>query len=112
MSGADSNNGWKRGDFYTLATAYGAYLESNKYENSATFYNNAGPGTTPNFLLAGNYWGSSLSNGGSNGGYWSSTSYSSSAYARNLYFGSGLVVSANYNNRGGGFSVRCVFSGR
>lgn len=108
-SGADSNNGWKRGDFYALATAYGANLESNYYENSATFYNNAGPGTTPNFLFAGLYLDGSFDNGGPYGAYWSSTSSSRSSIARYLYFNSSYVYSANNYTRRGGFSVRCVY---
>ena len=105
---AQSNNNWKTGDWYALATAYGANLESDYYQNAATFYNNAGPGTTPNFLLAGYYYDGSFSDGGSNGYYWSSTARSSTdAYL--LYFYSGLVNSAGYNNRRLGRSVRCVF---
>ena len=105
---AQSNNNWKTGDWYALATAYGANLESNYYQNAATFYNNAGPGTTPNFLLAGNYRSGSFSNGGSNGLYWSSTAYSST-YAYSLYFHSGNVNSADNNRRRYGYSVRCVY---
>ena len=105
---AQSNNNWKTGDWYALATAYGANLESNYYQNAATFYNNAGPGTTPNFLLAGNYRSGSFSNGGSNGLYWSYTAYSST-YAYSLYFHSGNVNSADNNRRRYGYSVRCVY---
>ena len=106
---ATTSPNWKTGDWYALATAYGANLESNYYENAATFYNNAGPGTTPNFLLAGNYYGGSFYYGGSVGYYWSSTSNSSTS-ACNLYFGSGYVNSANYSHRRYGFSVRCLFA--
>ena len=100
---------WKTGDWYALATAYGANLESNYYETAGTFYTNAGPGTTPNFLLAGYYYSGSFGNGGSGGDYWSSTS-SSGANAYSLYFNSSYVNSANYNNRRYGFSVRCVLA--
>ena len=98
---------WKTGDWYALATAYGANLESNYYESAGTFYTNAGPGTTPNFLLAGYYYSGSFNNGGSYGYYWSSTSYSSTS-AYSLIFSSSSVLSADYYNRRGGFSVRCV----
>ena len=111
-SGNSSNNEWKRGDFYALATAYGANLESNYHENSATFYNNAGPGTTPNFLLAGRYDDGSFITGGSYGNYWSSTSYSNTSYVRSLYFSSSSVYSADIVGRYRGFSVRCLFSGQ
>ena len=105
---AQSNNNWKTGDWYALATAYGANLESNYYQNAATFYNNAGPGTTPNFLLAGYYYNGSFYGGGSGGYYWSSTAYSSTNAYR-LYFDSGNVSSANYSGRRYGLSVRCVY---
>ena len=111
-SGKSSNNEWKRGDFYALATAYEANLETNFYENSATFYNNAGPGTVPGFLLAGSYYDGSFHNGGSGGTYWSSTSDSDTSTARYLYFNSSGVNSANIGNRRLGFSVRCLLSGQ
>jgi len=107
---ATSTTGYKKGDFYKLATAYGANLESSYYQNSAVFYQNAGPNTLPNFLLAGNYYSSSFYYGGTYGYYWSSSSYSST-YAYGLNFGSSRVYSAYYNNRRYGFSVRCVFAG-
>jgi uncharacterized protein (TIGR02145 family) len=108
-SGNSSNGEWKRGDFYALATAYGADLENNYYQSSSTFYNNAGPNTTvPNFLLAGYYYYGSFLNEGSYGYYWSSTSYGNSGYARNLHFYSSGVYSANYYRRRNGFSVRCL----
>ena len=108
-SGAQSNNGWKRGDFYKLATAYGANLESNYYDNSPTFNNNAGPNTTvPKFLLAGGYGDGSFSSGGSSGFYWSSTSYSNTSLAHGLYFYSSSINSAYITNWHIGFSVRCL----
>jgi len=108
---ATSTTGYKKGDFYKLATAYGANLESSYYQNSAVFYQNAGPNTLPNFLLAGYYYSSSFRYGGTYGNYWSSSSYSST-YAYVLSFDSSYVNSADYNNRRRlGFSVRCVFAG-
>ncbi|MBQ6375649.1 hypothetical protein IJJ37_01845 [Candidatus Saccharibacteria bacterium] len=106
---AQSSNNWKTGDFYALAMAYGADLSSQYYQSSGTFYNNAGPGTTPNFLLAGGYYVGSFSNGGSVGYYWSSTSESSTG-AYILYFNSGVVYSANNYYRRNGLSVRCLFA--
>ena len=105
---AQTGSRWKTGDGYALATAYGANLESSYSQNAATFYNNAGPGTTPNFLLAGYYYNGSFYNGGSFGLYWSSTAYSSSS-AYYLSFGSGSVNSASYHYRRFGTSVRCVY---
>ncbi len=104
---ATTSPNWKTGDFYALATAYGANLESNYYQSSGTFYNNAGPGTTPNFLLAGRYYSGSFYGGGSGGDYWSSTSNSGTSAYR-LYFNSSYVDSANSYYRSYGFSVRCV----
>ena len=103
-----TSSNWKTGDWYALATAYGANLESNYYQSAATFYNNAGPGTTPSFLLAGLYNSGSFGGGGSSGRYWSSTAYSSTS-AYYLYFNSGYVNSANNYNRRSGGSVRCVY---
>ena len=108
-SGSSSNNWWKRGDFYTLATNYGANLETNHYEDSSTFFNNAGPNTTPDFLLAGSYSGGWFGEGGSSGFYWSSTSRSSTALARGLLFNSSGVYSASSNSRRTGYSARCLF---
>ena len=107
---ASSTTGYKKGDFYKLATAYGANLESQQYESAATFYNNAGPGTLPNFLLAGYYYAGSFTNGGSYGRYWSSSSRSTT-YAYSLYFYSSYVYSASNRNRLYGFPVRCILGG-
>ena len=77
------------------------------YVSGANFYTNAGPGTTPGFLLSGYFRGASFNDGGSYGYYWSSTAYdSSSAYG--LVFPSSYVNSANGNSRRFGFSVRCL----
>ena len=101
---------WKTGDWYALATAYGANLENDYNDTSSAtgknFYNNAGPGTTPNFLLAGRY-SDSFDNGGSYGGYWSATSRPGPR-AYGLGFNSGSVRSADDYYRYGGSSVRCL----
>ena len=106
---ATTSPNWKTGDWYALATAYGADLSSQHYQNAATFYNNAGPGTTPNILLAGSYYSGSFRNGGSSGAYWSATS-SSNTNGYDLYFYSGSVYSADGSSRRYGFSVRCVLA--
>ena len=98
---------WKRGDFYRLLTAYGANLENAQNQNTPTFWNNAGAGTVANFLLSGNYYGSTFYGGGTNGNYWSSTS-TSSTNSRHLRFNTGYVNSADSNARRHGFSVRCL----
>ena len=104
---ATTSPNWKTGDWYALATAYGANLESSHSQNAATFYNNAGSGTTPNFLLAGFYLNGSFSSGGSSGYYWSSTAGSGAVYT--LRFNSERVSSADSNYRKYGFPVRCVY---
>lgn len=64
----------------------------------------------PYYLLRGSrLYGSSLSNAGSNGYYWSSTP-SGSSYAYNLYFYSGYVSTNGYA-RYYSQSVRCVAAG-
>jgi len=59
------------------------------------------------FPAAGFYFGTSLSDRGSNGFYWSSSRYSDS-YAYNLYFVSGGVNPQYGSSRYCGFSVRAV----
>ena len=107
-SGGTSDGGWKRGDFYVLATEYGANLESDYVAFTMSFYNNAGPNTVPNFLLAGGCYDGMFRSGGSYGYYWSSTTYPSYTSARNLHYNSAVVSSANNRPRGTGYSVRCL----
>ena len=95
-------------DFYALAHQYGLDSTTSTSESDNGFYMQAGPGTVPNFLLAGYYYGGSFRYGGSDGAYWSSTSRSSSFLARYLYFLSSYVDSAYELGRRGGFSVRCL----
>ena len=95
-------------DFYNLATDYGMSTGA-WHQTTGNFYNQAGPNTTPDYLLAGHYYGSSFCYGGSGGYYWSATSYSSSTSARSLYFSSSYVDLANPVPRGSGLSVRCLF---
>ena len=114
--GRDTNNGYTGGDFYKMITKYmGAgvtTLNQGYYDNTNPnpFNTNAGPGTTPNFLLAGYCSNGSFYFGGSGGYYWSSSSGSSTS-AYNLYFGSSYVTSAGSYYRRYGFPVRCLLSG-
>ena len=116
---AKSDRNWKTGDWYALATAYGANLENSyKQESSSTFYNNAGPGTTPNFLLAGIYLdaNNSFYSGGRNGYYWSATAdpynsiYDLDAYELSL--GPEYISVADKYYRTSGASVRCMIPTR
>ena len=95
-------------DFYVLAHQYGLDSTTSTSESDNGFYMQAGPGTVPNFLLAGYYSYGSFVYGGSGGYYWSSTSYRDSNYARYLYVYSSSVYSADYFPRWYGFSVRCL----
>ena len=97
-------------DFYVLAHQYGLDSTTSTSESDDGFYTQAGPGTTPNFLLASGYYYSTFGTG-SNGYYWSSTSGSGSG-ARSLFFNSSRVDSASGYPRAQGFSVRCLFSGQ
>ena len=112
-SRATSATNWQTtSDFYVMAHQYGLDSTTSTSERDADFYNNAGPGTIPNFLLAGSYGSGSFSSGGSYGYYWSATSNSSAFLARYLSFYSSNVNSADYADRNYGLSVRCLFSGR
>ncbi|MBR3353490.1 hypothetical protein IKG49_02770 [Candidatus Saccharibacteria bacterium] len=98
-------------DFYAFARQYG--LDDNSITSfdeayDTRFYDQAGPGTTPDFLLAGYYVYGSFQYDGSAGYYWSASSYSSPNWARFLYFNSGFISSANSDNRSYGYSVRCL----
>jgi len=104
---ADAN--WQTtSDFYAMAHQYGLDSTTSISEKDADFFNQAGPSTTPNFLLAGYYNYGSFYNGGGHGYYLSSTSDSNAYYARNLYFYSSSVDSASNYFRFGGYSVRCM----
>ena len=110
---ATTSPNWKTGDWYALATAYGANLENNYNDTSSAtgknFYNNAGPGTTPNFLLAGDNTFGTWGGVGVDGHYWSAT-YSSDDSAYDVYFRQSYIYSSYYSNynRRQGESVRCI----
>ena len=105
---ATSNGNWKTGDWYALATAYGVNLEDNYSQTDATFYNNAGPGTVPNFLTAGyQYMGG---NNEPNYGYYWSATFSENGYymsSYDFYFSpSGAGLGNVYSSMGR--AVRCI----
>lgn len=111
---ADASNAssYKNGDLYKLATAYGANLESSYIDNSSTFYNNAGPGTIPNFLLSGWYRGSTFID--SYGSYWASTAYYNYSAIPHTYaigIRSNILYSPDLFYIRDGGSVRCLFRG-
>lgn len=107
-----SNEGWKRGSFYALASSYGSNLEASSSDSSsdtgASFYTNAGPNTVPNFLVAGAYYGSTFYLGGQYGLYWSSTLTSSTLYSKMLSFTPTKVNVGDSNSRRYGYAVRCL----
>ena len=111
-SGIPSNNGWKLGDLYALATAYGANLENNYYDDSAAsggnFAVNAGPGTASNLLFTGDYYDSLYSNGGSKGYYWSNTSGNNGRTAQMLYYSSSFIYSSGGLDHERGAAIRCI----
>ena len=93
-------------DFYNLATSYG--METGAWNQSTgIFYIQAGPSTTPNFLLAGHYLEGVFNRGG--GHYWASTADTIYTTASNSYFDSRTVDSASGGSRCYGYSVRCLF---
>ena len=112
-TGERFDDGWTPyGDFYPLAIAYGTEFDYGGFIESNIFYNNAGPGTTPNFSLSGECsYGSCL--GGDAGYYWSSTSGSSMGFGYYLFFNEGGVspaMSSDYTYSYDGLSVRCILS--
>ena len=97
-------------DFYKLATNYGMSM-GEWSQTTDKFYNQAGPSTIPDFLLAGSYvWGAfyNADNGGV-GHYWSATTYYSGfAYANTFSFDFVSVSSSGWSSRFSGSSVRCL----
>ena len=95
-------------DFYALAHQYGLNSTTSTSANTSEFYTQAGPGTTPNFLLTGRYYNGSLYNGSNVGYYWSSTLDGNNNYAKYLYFNLSSIRSADNYDRKVGFSIRCL----
>ncbi len=77
------------------------------YGSGADFYNNAGPSTIPNFLLAGFYRNSYFENGNFYGGYWSSKRYSNTMCI-NLAVYRSTVSSGNALQYYVGMSIHCL----
>ena len=101
-------------DFYNLANQYG--LDSSTYDSEiefdkefGDFYTLAGPGTVPNFLLAGGYSSGSFES--NYGGYWSSQANGYTKNALYLHFGARNVQASAGTpdtNMNRGLSVRCL----
>ena len=108
-AGITSDKNWKRGDFYALATAYGAVLEDGYYQYSPIFYNNAGPNTIPNLLLTGRYDKNSFGGGGGYAVYLSSTvNNGSRSYSSTLCFDSSSVYVSDFTHYRSGHAIRCL----
>lgn len=107
---AQQNNNWMTGDWYTLATAYGVTSFGTYGDTkSDVFYNNAGPGTTPNFLAVGRYDSSTFGYGTYHSGwYWSSTLSGTGTGMIIMSFSPEQSNMANSTNRRYGLSVRCL----
>ncbi len=96
-----------KSDFYQLAVAYGMN-SSTVSQSTPNFYNQAGPGTVPNFLMTGYYFGgSTFSSGNGAGSYWSSTSYNSNN-ALFINISDTAVQTGNNKDRYRGRSIRCL----
>ena len=99
-------------DFHQLAVAYGMSPDDTS-QNTAEFYNKAGPGTMPNFQLSGAYlFSNSFYNGGSSGSYWSSTNavyqITNAKSAQSFGFSPSAVSTSGYPVRRDGLAVRCL----
>ena len=100
---------WKSGDWYTLGTSYGVEFGGSGGQNASTFYDNAGPGTLPNYQIAGQY-NSGVQYDTSAGRYWSSTSQNSTQ-AYYMRFDENSIW-LPYDGRNDGDSVRCTLETR
>ena len=97
-------------DFYVLAHQYGLDSTTQTFENDDGFYTQAGPGTIPNFLLAGQFSDGLFSFGGLYGDYVSSTTVGSNfTGTRFLALSASITDSSAMTYRRIGFSVRCLF---
>ena len=96
-----------KSDFYQLAVAYGM-SSSVISQSTPIFYNQAGPGTVPNFLMTGYYYsGATFGSGNGSGSYWSSTSYNRSN-ALFINISDTAVQTGNNKDRYRGRSIRCL----
>ena len=115
-SGDKTNMAAEKNNFYKLGLSLGLSAPAN-YDNETRPYWTGSPEgsnasiafrTYPNnFLYSGDVYGSSVSNRGSYGSYWSKSA-TSSYNAYNLYFSSSSVTPSYYGNKYAGFSVRCL----
>ena len=120
-SGVYRNGQFESGDYGVLASAYGANLadSGNGYgdssvETGSAFYSNAGPGTIPNFVLAGMRLSGQNYNFGSGAYYWSSNPWTgyeggfNNDGVRFLHFNNSSIETAYPNNNDFGNSIRCL----
>ena len=94
-----TSNNSNSGSFQALMNAYSIGNDSTKITQSPLYFNPSG-----------RVYSGSLRYAGNRGYYWSSTAYSSTSVAYNLYFGSGGVYPSDGNTRYNGQSVRCLAS--
>ena len=96
-----TSNDTNKGSFYYLLEKYSlnSNYNSTTITQSPLYFNPSGYVRSGSLRYAGGY-----------GGYWSSTAYSSTNYAYNLYFNSGYVDPSIYGYRYLGYSVRCLAS--
>ena len=106
-----SASSWQtESDFYVLAHQYGLDSTVYPFESDDNFFIQAGPGTIPNFLLAGEYSQGSPNGVGTSGSYWSSSAANNTIAANKLSFNNSYVGTSGYSNRSIGLSVRCLIS--
>ena len=89
----------RSGEFQALMNAYRIGHNSTKLTQSPLYFHSSG------YVESGSLWYA-----GYNGGYWSSTAYSSTGNAYELYFSSGRVDPSYSTSRYLGQSVRCLAS--
>ena len=96
-------------DFYHLIISYGVEpsdIGNASSETAKNFYIQAGPETTPNFSLSGQYY-SSIVNAGKEGPYWSSTRRQATT-SYYMIFSRRSVSGWSAAGNAVGFAVRCL----
>ena len=97
-----TSNNSNSGSFQALTNAYS--ISSNTDGSTALV-------SSPLYFVRSGYvYSGSLWYAGNAGDYWSSTAFSNTSFAYELYFGSGYVYPSNYTDRYYGQSVRCLAS--
>ncbi|MBR0423886.1 hypothetical protein IJI79_00030, partial [Candidatus Saccharibacteria bacterium] len=106
--------GGSGGEFETLATAYGYGTDSGStvagkllVANPSTATENINGQYAPGLLLGGIYGSNGANNVGTNGYYWSSTSYSV-GHGYGLYISTSGVDPLHHNHKYYGRAVRCL----